>query len=59
MLKGKNACKYCSESGPNKRGAGSRGSLYVNTWLGRSLSQCCLKETPATTCCIILLTAVP
>ena len=30
MLKGKNACKYYSESGPNKGGKGSYDSLCVS-----------------------------
>lgn len=39
MLKGKNACKYFSESGPNKRGTGSYDSLCVNKSLVVVLSR--------------------
>lgn len=39
MLKGKNACKYFSESGPNKRGTGSYDSLRVNKSLVVVLSR--------------------
>lgn len=33
MLKDKNACKYFSGLGPNKRGKGSYSSLYINKLL--------------------------
>lgn len=39
MLKGKNACKYFSELGPNKRGKGSYNSLYINKLLVIVLSR--------------------
>lgn len=64
ILKGKNACKYFSESGPNKHRRGSYNSLYVNKLLVVVLSRMIhlsvfLKGNPSDHLRAVFLSAVP